>query len=40
MKYNYGNLGSKEVFTKIKNTKNIYIETGLYRGGLTAESHG
>jgi hypothetical protein len=33
MDYKYGNLGSKNIFEKIKKTKKIYIETGLWKGG-------
>ena len=32
MEYKYGNLGSKEIFEKIKETKKIYVETGMYKG--------
>jgi len=33
MNYVLGSIGSKDIFKKLKNNKNIYIETGLYRGG-------
>ena len=32
MDYVYGQLGTKNLFEKIKKTKNIYIETGTYNG--------